>query len=148
MKHNSDNRGGRPEAMIYAIRTRFMVIAITLVLLAMLTNIVLTTRLAARVDARPVCPEPPRYLPCGALPLRLIHEDPECANTLLRIMNVTNVHILPHGSELRTLDSETAAQLRILCPQFANRSMPLPAACRHLAPNGTEARGVSDGQDD
>jgi hypothetical protein len=32
-------------------------------------------------------------LPCGAIPIRFVLEEPECVNRLLRSMNVTNVHI-------------------------------------------------------
>lgn len=37
-------------------------------------------------------------LPCGAIPIQFVLEEPECANKLLRSMNVTNVHILPKES--------------------------------------------------
>ena len=34
-------------------------------------------------------------LPCPAIPTRLILENPECADKLIRAMNVTNVRVLP-----------------------------------------------------
>jgi len=40
-------------------------------------------------------------LPCGAIPTRFVIDEPECADKLLRSMNVTNVRVLPaeaHGS--------------------------------------------------
>ena len=37
-------------------------------------------------------------LPCGAVPTRFVIEEPECANKLLKSMNITNVHILPTGA--------------------------------------------------
>ena len=40
--------------------------------------------------------------------MRLIYDDPACANTLLRAMNVTNVHILPRGSNVPPVDNQTA----------------------------------------
>ena len=78
--------------------------------------------------------------------MRLIHEDPACANKLLHVMNVTNVHILPKGSRLPPLDNETAAQLQVLCPQFANRSMPLPAICQpgRLEPPAADRNDTGD----
>ena len=33
-------------------------------------------------------------LPCGAIPIGFVMEEPECADKLLRSMNVTNVRIL------------------------------------------------------
>lgn len=34
-------------------------------------------------------------LPCGALPAQFVIEEPDCADKLLRFMNITNVHIMP-----------------------------------------------------
>jgi hypothetical protein len=31
--------------------------------------------------------------PCAALPVRFVHEEPACADKLLRAMNISNVHI-------------------------------------------------------
>ena len=138
MNQNPSHQNNYPSAAAHTIQTRVVIVIAALILLAVMANALMTIRLAARIDTRPICPEPPRYLPCGAVPMRLIHEDPACANTLLRVMNVTNVRILPKGSKLPPLDNETAAQMRILCPQFANRSMPLPAICRHLDPQVPE----------
>ncbi len=146
MKQNPSYQDSCPSATTHAIRTRAVIVIAALMLLAAMANVLMTVRLAACSDARPVCPEPPRYLPCGALPLRLIHDDPACANTLLHVMNVTNVHILPKGSKLPPLDNETAAQLQVLCPQFANRSMPLPAICQpgRLDPPAADRNETSD----
>ena len=36
-------------------------------------------------------------LPCQALPIRFVMEEPECADKLLRSMNVSNVRVLPRG---------------------------------------------------
>lgn len=146
MNQNPPHQNNCPSATAHAIRTRIVVVIAALILLAVMANVLLTVRLAARIDTRPVCPEPPRYLPCGALPMRLIHDDPACTNKLLQVMNVTNVHILPKGSRLPPLDNETAAQMRILCPQFANRSMPLPAICQpgRLDPPAVDRNNTDD----
>jgi len=45
-------------------------------------------------DRQPVSLSP-TALSCQAIPTRLILEDPECADKLLRAMNVTGVRILP-----------------------------------------------------
>jgi len=50
-------------------------------------------------------------LPCAALPTRLIMEDPICAQKLLTVMNVTNVHILTNISQLPDLDPAIKEQL-------------------------------------
>jgi len=36
-------------------------------------------------------------LPCQAVPIRFVIDEPECADKLLRSMNVSNVRILPHN---------------------------------------------------
>ncbi|MCK4342073.1 MAG: hypothetical protein KAY37_10165 [Phycisphaerae bacterium] len=74
----------------------------------------------------------------------LIHDDPACANKLLQVMNVTNVHILPKGSKLPPLDNETAEYFRSLCPRLAENSLPLPAVCRHLDPPAADRNDTSD----
>lgn len=140
MNQNRPHQNSRPRAAAHAIRTHIAIVIAALTLLAVMANVLMTIKLAARIDTRPVCPEPPRYLPCGALPMRLIHEDPACANKLLQVMNVTNVRILPTGSRLPPLDNETAEYFRDLCPQLAENSLPLPAVCRHLHPGIAEAR--------
>lgn len=139
MSQNPSNQNSCPSAATLTIRTRFVIVIAALILVVVMVNVLMTVRLAARIDTRPVCPEPPRSLPCGALPMRLIHDDPACANKLLQVMNVTNVHILPKGSKLPPLDNETAAQMRMLCRRFKNESMPLPAVCRYLDPQAPEA---------
>ena len=112
MKQNPSNQNNSPSTAAHATRTGVVIVIAVLILLAVTANVLLTIRLAARIDTRPDCPEPPHYLPCNALPMRLIQEDPTCANKLLQVMNVTNVHILPKGSRLPPLDNETATQMR------------------------------------
>jgi hypothetical protein len=60
-----------------------------------IVNLILTIRLAADINklAGPVSKRSP--LPCGAIPTRFVMEEPECADKLLRSMNVTNVRVLP-----------------------------------------------------
>jgi hypothetical protein len=50
-------------------------------------------------------------LPCGAIPIRFVLEEPECANKLLISMNVTNVHI-SSDKTLSSLWSKTNLRLR------------------------------------
>jgi hypothetical protein len=44
-------------------------------------------------------------LPCGAVPTRFVIEEPECADRLLRSMNVTNVHILQESDFYQVLSN-------------------------------------------
>jgi len=39
-------------------------------------------------------------LPLPSIPLRLIHEDPACAQRVLEAMNVTNVRVLGNAAQL------------------------------------------------
>ena len=57
-------------------------------------------------------------LPCPAIPTKLILEDPECADKLVRAMNVTNVRILPRGSQVPQIDEEITERLA----NMSNRS--------------------------
>jgi hypothetical protein len=50
-------------------------------------------------------------LPCGAIPIQFVLKEPECANKLLRSMNVTNVHISSDKTH-RPLWSQTNLPLR------------------------------------
>ena len=58
-----------------------------------LVNFMMTLWLL-RQDSEPT-PPPPTAPYCQAIPTRLILEDPQCADKLLRVMNVTNVRVLP-----------------------------------------------------
>ena len=93
-----------------------------LILLAVAVDTLVTIELAARIDGLPACPEPPRSLPCAAVPLRFVHEAPLCADKLLQAMNVTNVHILPGGSDIPGFDSELNAYVRELFLRCRNGS--------------------------
>lgn len=89
-----------------------VVLIAVMVLLAVAVNSLVTIDLAARIDGLPACPEPPRSLPCAAVPIGFVHDAPLCADKLLQAMNVTNVHILPGGSDVPGFDSELGAYVR------------------------------------
>ena len=69
------------------------------------------THLAITLRTKPTpnmtCPPMivPRSLPCQAIPLRYVEEDPICADKLLHAMNVTNVHIHTWNEALRPLNA-------------------------------------------
>ena len=66
MNQNPSYQDSCPSATTHAIRTRVAIIVVTLILLVATANMLMTVRLAARIDTRPVCPEPPHSLPCAA----------------------------------------------------------------------------------
>ena len=61
-------------------------------------NMLITVRLLFNSQESRVFSKTREPLPCKAVPTRFVIEEPECANKLLRSMNVTNVHILPKES--------------------------------------------------
>jgi len=64
------------------------------ILVLVIINLTMTIRLAVdtRMSAVRVVKQP--LVPCGAIPTRFMMEEPECAERLLRSMNVTNVHVV------------------------------------------------------
>ncbi len=74
---------------------RWLMIAALLVLvITAAVNSALLLHLVTDRDDMRARNAPKATLPCAALPVRLVHEDPQCADKLLQTMNVTNVHIL------------------------------------------------------
>ena len=63
-----------------------------LLLIGMAVNLVLTGRMSAWIDAARSDAQRDS-LPYAAIPTRFVMEEPECADKLLRTMNVTNVRI-------------------------------------------------------
>lgn len=59
-------------------------------------------------------PAPKPSLPCAAVPMSFISENPECADHLLRAMNVTGVHIrrLNESALVRVNRSERMLAIR------------------------------------
>lgn len=87
---------------------RWVLVALGLLLLLITAlNLVLILRLSMALPE--VCPpvSERRSLPCEAIPVKFVLENPECADKLLRAMNVSNVRILPGGSPPTTLPERT-----------------------------------------
>ena len=76
-------------------------------------NLLITMRLALKIDQIQQCSQKRKSLPCEAIPIKFAMEEPRCANRLFRAMNVTNVHILPDGA-LNQLLNRTSFHLRNL----------------------------------
>ena len=107
MKPTPKNQADRPAIAVGTMQARLVIVLAVVLLLALTANILIAVELRALANRPLVCPEPRRSLPCEAVPMRLIYEDPACANTLLRAMNVTNVRILPWGSDVPPVDNQT-----------------------------------------
>ena len=69
------------------------------------------THLAITLRTKPTpnmtCPPMivPRSLPCQAIPLRYVEDEPICADKLLHAMNITNSHILTWDQMLREINA-------------------------------------------
>ena len=68
----------------------------------LVANILMLGKLALALEELRSCQHRRESLPCQAVPIRFVIEEPECANKLLRSMNVTNVHILPADAGFST----------------------------------------------
>lgn len=77
-----------------------------LVLSSVAANIVMTAKLSGKVDAVALCIKK-KPLPCAAIPIRYVMDEPECANKLLQAMNVTNVHVLSRNATVLGMDEGT-----------------------------------------
>ena len=68
-----------------------IIVLLVLILIGIGADIIITIRTVPSTPAK-------ASLPCAAIPTRYVMEYPECADRLLRAMNVTNVRILSPGS--------------------------------------------------
>ena len=68
------------------------------ILVLLLINIVMTTKLSVHNQKSQPSSVQREPLPCKAIPVRFILDEPICADKLLQTMNVTNLHILPKGA--------------------------------------------------
>jgi len=74
--------------------TWLMILVICIVGL-LVANVLVVAKLALGLERLKSCQHRRESLPCQAVPTRFVIEEPECANKLLRSMNVTNVRIFP-----------------------------------------------------
>lgn len=75
------------------IRTNWQMILMVCIVGLSLANILVATKIALDLERLQSCQQKRGSLPCQAVPTRFVMEEPECANKLLKSMNVTNVHI-------------------------------------------------------
>ena len=64
-----------------------LIVLLVLILVGIVADIIITSKAMSAMPAR-------SSLPCAAIPTRYVMEYPECADRLLRAMNVTNVRII------------------------------------------------------
>jgi hypothetical protein len=69
-----------------------------MIMLAAAADLILTLHLSAQIGTVQDTAKVQRSLPCEAIPVRFVLEEPECADKLLQAMNVTNVRIRSVGS--------------------------------------------------
>ena len=62
------------------------------IVVLLVINILLTAQGLKRLKS---CKIHKESLPCQAVPIRFVMDEPECTDKLLRSMNVTNVRVLP-----------------------------------------------------
>jgi hypothetical protein len=71
-------------------------VAVTICILVLLIiNVVMTAKLLMNMQESSPDSGQRDALPCRALPAQFVIEEPDCADKLLKFMNITNVHILP-----------------------------------------------------
>ena len=82
-----------------------IIVLLVLIVIGIVAGIIITISTVPSTPAKP-------SLPCAAIPTRYVLEYPECADRLLRAMNVTNVRILPRGSLSDLVGNRTRSRLR------------------------------------
>jgi hypothetical protein len=76
---------------------RLIRLGIILILMILIVDLVFTIKLSTEVKSTITDIQKDKLLPCAAVPTKYIYEEPECADKLLRAMNVTRVRILSKG---------------------------------------------------
>ena len=72
---------------------RTLIVMLALLSLLVAADLLLTVRLFDHTERTCQQAEARDTLPCPAIPTRFVLDDPECANKLLRAMNVTTVRV-------------------------------------------------------
>jgi len=68
---------------------------LVLIVLGLLLNTLLLIRVSRQIAEFKESNNSGSDLPCAAIPTRLVLQEPDCVDKLLRAMNVTNVRVLP-----------------------------------------------------
>lgn len=82
------------------------------ILILLIISIVMTVKLLINICQSPQDSGQRDTPPCRALPAQFVIEEPDCADKLLRLMNIANVNILP-AEDFEPLPNETPSGWRI-----------------------------------
>ena len=74
----------------------FQKILIICIIILLVINILLTAQSLKTLKS---CQNTQKSLPCQSLPIRFVMEEPECAEKLLRSMNVSNVRVMSYEAK-------------------------------------------------
>ena len=75
------------------IKDTFFMIAAVILIVLLIANLVATGLVWDRLNIMTTVLTARRSLPCEAIPVRFVLDEPECADKLLRAMNLTNVRV-------------------------------------------------------
>ena len=91
--------------------SRTVLVLLVLPTIGLAIDVALMYRTCLAVKALGECPAHRRLLPCEAIPIRFVLDDPVCADRLLRAMNVTNVGVIEKASGLPGQPVDLARQI-------------------------------------
>ena len=94
---------------------------LAMVVVALGANMQVMMKIDKKVNKLTSCRLSKSTIPLASIPMRLITEDPICAQKLLESMNVTNVRVLSNTSQLHRLDERMMARLRNLSFPYDQR---------------------------
>ena len=84
-----------------------------LILVAAAANLVVIRHVSVQFDNVASEFTRERPLACSAIPIKLVAEDPTCANKLIDAMNISNVHILSNESVASRLEGELTSMAEL-----------------------------------
>jgi len=101
--------------------SRLRTVLVLCALVVVIVNLVMTIRVAADIQVLVGDEWKRSPLSCRAIPTRFVMDEPECADKLLRSMNITNVRVLsvaggsstelPHLNSSRPISPHTPSDL-------------------------------------
>ncbi len=87
------------------------VVLLGVTVMILIVDVRVSMKVAARIEQVAFRESGCTCLPLPSLPVRLIHEDPRCAQKILDVMNVTNVRVVESQSRVPGFDPQIAARL-------------------------------------
>jgi len=86
-------------------------IVVLLIVILLIANLMVSVWIIYEIGKSCQYPAKTKLLPCESMPIKFALENPDCANKLLEVMNVTNVKILLRNST-NMLIQKVRAQLQ------------------------------------